>query len=192
MTAESFGAHMPASPTLDDLAVMAAADVHGHRYELSPEGVLSVMPPAGVAHAIVASKLLAWFVLAGWAAEQVLQNCGLRTELQDGTGGRVPDLTVWSAAPAAGLVWAPLDGLVLAVEIVSPGSQTIDRLIKKDEYAEAGIPRYWIVDRDGANTVTMWESSSNGYVQTLSPQPLAWVLNSDIARDLHDRTFRSR
>ena len=187
MTAESFGAHMPASLTLDDLAVMAAADEHGHRYELSPEGDLSVMPPAGVAHAIIASKLLTWFVLAGWAADQVLQNCGLRTAVSDGTGGRVPDLTVWSTAPKSGLVWAPLDGLVLAVEIVSWGSEAIDRIIKKDEYAKAGIPRYWIVDQDGADTVTMWELAPTGYVETLpSPQPLAWVLNSDLARELRE------
>lgn len=185
MSAESFGAHMPATLTLDDLAVMAAADEHGHRYEMSPEGVLSVMPPAGVAHTIIASRLLAWFLAAGWAADQVLQNCGLRTALPDGTGGRVPDLTVWSTAPSADLVWAPLGGLVLAVEIVSRGSEAIDHIIKKDEYAKAGIPRYWTVDRNEANTVTMWELASDGYVQAApSPQPLAWLLNSDLAQKL--------
>ncbi|WP_432985869.1 Uma2 family endonuclease [Dactylosporangium sp. CA-233914] len=185
MSAESFGAHMPATLTLDDLAEMAAADGHGHRYEMSPEGVLSVMPPAGVAHTIIASKLLAWFLAAGWAADQVLQNCGLRTAVQDGVGGRVPDLTVWSTAPAVDLVWAPLEGLILAVEIVSRGSEAIDHIIKKDEYAKAGIPRYWTVDRDNANTVTMWELASDGYAQAApSPQPLAWVLNSDLAQKL--------
>jgi Uma2 family endonuclease len=176
---------MPATLTLDDLAVMAAADEYGHRYEMSPEGVLSVMPPAGVAHAIIASKLLTWLVLAGWTADRVLQNCGVRTAVKDGTGGRVPDLTVWSVAPNPGLVWAPINGLVLAVEIVSRGSEAIDQIIKKDEYAKAGIPRYWIVDRDSANTVTMWELAAGGYTATLpSPQPLAWVLNSDPAQHL--------
>jgi Uma2 family endonuclease len=185
MTAESFGSHMPATLTLDDLAVMAAADEHGHRYEMSPEGVVSIMPPAGVAHAIIASKLLGWFLLAGWAADQVLQNCGVRTAVPDGAGGRVPDLTVWSAPPSSGLVWAPLDGLLLAIEIVSRGSEAIDQIIKKDEYAKAGIPRYWLVDRDSANTVTMWDHTPNGYVPSLpSPQPLAWVLNSNLAEQL--------
>ncbi|GAA3448202.1 Uma2 family endonuclease [Dactylosporangium matsuzakiense] len=185
MSAESFGAQMPAVLTLDDLASMAAADPHGHRYEMSPEGVLSVMPPAGVAHTIIASKLLAWFLAAGWAAEQVLQNCGLLTAVPDGAGGRVPDLTVWSTAPSAELVWAPLDGLLLAVEIVSRGSEAIDHIIKKDEYAKAGIPRYWTVDRDNANTVTMWELVAGSYAQVaLSPQPLAWVLNSELAQQL--------
>jgi hypothetical protein len=31
----------------------------------------------------------------------------------------------------------------------------------------------------------MWELAPDGYVETLpSPQPLAWVLNSDLARNL--------
>jgi len=185
MSAESFGAHMPANLTLDDLAVMAVADEYGHRYEMSPEGVLSVMPPAGVEHAIIASRLLAWFLAAGWAADRVLQNCGLRTAVADGTGGRVPDLSVWLEAPKLGLVWAPIDKLQVAIEIVSRGSEAIDHIIKKDEYARAGIPRYWIVDRDGANTVTMWKLASGAYTATLpSPQPLAWVLNSDPAQHL--------
>jgi Uma2 family endonuclease len=162
MSAETFGAHMPADLTLDDLAAMAMADEHGHRYEMSPEGVLSVMPPAGVEHAIIAARLVGWFLVHGWPADRVLQNCGLRTSVGDGVGGRVPDLTVWSDSPTSGPVWASIDGLVLAVEIVSRGSEAIDQIIKKGEYAKAGIPHYWIVDRDSAHTVTMWRLASGG------------------------------
>jgi Uma2 family endonuclease len=36
----------------------------------------------------------------------------------------------------------------LAVEIVSPGSRRRDRILKRAEYADAGIPHYWIVDLD--------------------------------------------
>jgi Uma2 family endonuclease len=185
MSAESFGAHMPATLTLDDLTVMAVADEYGHRYEMSPEGVLSVMPPAGVDHAVIASRLLAWFLTGGWPAERILQNCGLRISVGDGAGGRVPDLTVWSEAPKSGLVWAPIDGLALAIEIVSRGSEAIDRIIKKDEYARAGIPRYWLVDRDASNTVSMWRLRDGDYEAALpTPQPLAWVLNSQPAQHL--------
>jgi Uma2 family endonuclease len=38
--------------------------------------------------------------------------------------------------------------VVLAVEIVSPGSRRLDRRVKRDEYADAGIPHYWIVELD--------------------------------------------
>jgi len=38
--------------------------------------------------------------------------------------------------------------LVLAVEIVSPGSRRLDPRVKREEYADAGIPHYWIIDLD--------------------------------------------
>ena len=34
----------------------------------------------------------------------------------------------------------------LAVEIVSPGSRRVDKVFKHSEYADAGIPHYWVVD----------------------------------------------
>jgi Uma2 family endonuclease len=37
---------------------------------------------------------------------------------------------------------------LLVVEIVSPGSRRTDNVVKRGEYADAGIPRYWIVDID--------------------------------------------
>ncbi|WP_308163449.1 Uma2 family endonuclease [Nocardia alni] len=37
-------------------------------------------------------------------------------------------------------------GAVLVVEFVSPGTRRRDRTIKRYEYADAGIPNYWIVD----------------------------------------------
>lgn len=36
----------------------------------------------------------------------------------------------------------------LAVEIVSPGSRRMDYVVKRGEYADAGIDHYWIVDLD--------------------------------------------
>lgn len=36
--------------------------------------------------------------------------------------------------------------VLLAVEIISPGSRRTDRITKRSEYAEAGIPIYWVVD----------------------------------------------
>lgn len=37
---------------------------------------------------------------------------------------------------------------LLAVEILSPGSRRMDHVLKRSEYADAGIPHYWIVDLD--------------------------------------------
>lgn len=36
--------------------------------------------------------------------------------------------------------------VLLVVEIVSPGSRRTDHVTKRGEYADAGIPHYWIVD----------------------------------------------
>jgi Uma2 family endonuclease len=137
------------------------------------------MPPPNVEHAVLANHLLAWFFAHGWALDRVLQNCGLRIATADGVGGRIPDLTIWSNAPRREAVWLTIDGLLLAVEIVSKSTEVIDRIIKKDEYARAGVPRYWLVNRDSGNTVTMWALDGGAYRQAgPSAQPLAWLLNT--------------
>ena len=38
--------------------------------------------------------------------------------------------------------------VVVAVELVSPGSRRTDHVAKRADYADAGIPHYWIVDLD--------------------------------------------
>ena len=54
--------------------------------------------------------------------------------------------------------WADIKGLSLAVEIISPSSIRIDRVIKRDFYLDAGVPEYWIVDLD-AGMVERWTAS---------------------------------
>jgi Uma2 family endonuclease len=38
--------------------------------------------------------------------------------------------------------------VLLAVEVLSDGTRRVDRVLKFSEYAEAGIPQYWMVDVD--------------------------------------------
>ncbi|MFC7549338.1 Uma2 family endonuclease [Plantactinospora sp. GCM10030261] len=183
MSAEAVGMHMPPVVTLADVAAMNAADPYGHRYETSPEGVLSVMPPPDVEHATIASRIFAWLIMAGWSAEQVLQVVGVRIPGPDGDGGRIPDLTVWREPPVRG-VWSPVTGLLLAIEIVSPGSEAMDSVTKLREYASAGIPRYWVVDRDTAHTVTMCRLDATGRYAERARMPLAWLLRTVPAEHL--------
>src|SRR5262249_42090342 len=108
MSASTIGAQMPAEITLDDVAAMAEADEH-HRYELSGEGVLSIMPPATPEHALTVSRLAHWFYLNGYGPEQVTADCSI-----DVGGGRQPDLTIWAKAKPpkrARSSYAGLDGL---------------------------------------------------------------------------------
>jgi Uma2 family endonuclease len=65
---------------------------------------------------------------------------------------RIPDLVVVTRSGLArrraegGLLRA--DEAVLAIEIVADGSQRTDHTIKHGEYADAGIPHYWILELD--------------------------------------------
>lgn len=37
--------------------------------------------------------------------------------------------------------------VLLVVEVVSPGSETTDRIVKVDQYAKAGIPFFWRIEQ---------------------------------------------
>ncbi|KLL09744.1 hypothetical protein FrCorBMG51_22835 [Protofrankia coriariae] len=54
---------------------------------------------------------------------------------------------------------------VLVVEVLSPSSLGIDRLLKRDVYARLGVPHYWIVDAD-APSITTLALTGTGYVET--------------------------
>jgi Uma2 family endonuclease len=178
MSSEAVGRYMPSVMTLDDLTAMMAADQH-HRYEISPEGVLSVMPPPGYAHAIIATRLMMWLAAAGMPAEHIAQAVGLRIRGREGgIGGRIPDLVVWGKAQVDG-VWLPVDDVLLVVEIISPGSEGIDTVTKRTEYAAAGIPQYWVVSQDQAQTVTMHHLDGAHYT-VRATMPLAWLLNTSL------------
>jgi Uma2 family endonuclease len=71
---------------------------------------------------------------------------------------RIPDLVVVTREglkrrrAEGGLLRA--DEVVLAVEIVSDGSQRTDHTIKHGEYADAGVPHYWILELDARPALT--------------------------------------
>ena len=68
--------------------------------------------------------------------------------------------------------------LLLVVEIVSPSSEAMDAVVKRTEYARAGIPRYWVVERDPALTVTLFELGAHDTYRERAKMPLAWLLNT--------------
>jgi Uma2 family endonuclease len=86
---------------------------------------------------------------------ELLQDIDVDLELvgpdQPGTARR-PDVFVVDKAEydrvdeEGGLLRA--GAVPLAIEIVSPGSRRADYKIKRDDYADAGIPHYWVLDID--------------------------------------------
>jgi Uma2 family endonuclease len=81
------------------------------------------------------------------------------------------------------MVWLPVTDVLLVVETISPGSEAADTLTKRREYASAGVPQYWTVDRDAGNTVTLYRLAGADY-QIRATTPLAWVLNTPVADHL--------
>ncbi|WP_282776143.1 MULTISPECIES: Uma2 family endonuclease [unclassified Nocardia] len=59
------------------------------------------------------------------------------------------------------------DQALLVVEVVAPGSRRADRVTKRSEYADAGIPSYWIVDPDEpVSLLPLCRTEELGYVDT--------------------------
>jgi Uma2 family endonuclease len=111
---------------------------------------LSAVPPAG-----------------GWTTDDLdsLPEDGFRRELLDGVLLVSPSPTdihqiiamrlgvaLEDSCPAEFQVYAPHE-VVLAVEIVSPTSQSMDRITKPALYAAAAIPYYWRIETDGGISV---------------------------------------
>ncbi|GLZ51496.1 hypothetical protein Acsp07_11130 [Actinomycetospora sp. NBRC 106378] len=53
----------------------------------------------------------------------------------------------------------------LAVEVLSPGSRRLDRIVKFHEYADAGIPTYLVVDPGPPVELTEFSLVEGGYRQ---------------------------
>jgi Uma2 family endonuclease len=62
---------------------------------------------------------------------------------------RQPDVLVYDTETPRRRPPIPASAALVAVEIVSPGSQSTDRIVKPLEYAAAGIRFFWRVEIDG-------------------------------------------
>lgn len=72
---------------------------------------------------------------------------GFAVRLQDvPLTNRRPDVIVYRAE-TIDLTPTRREHVLLVVEVVSPGSETTDRIVKVDQYAKAGIPFYWRIEQ---------------------------------------------
>lgn len=127
---------------------------NSRRYELR-EGVLHAIPKAACLHQRAVGALISILnpqLVDGWEAapdvEVVLVQAWPPTV-------RIPDVVV---APSAlidqNLNRVHAQDVVLALEVVSPGSSRTDRVYKAHEYSAAGIPFYWVVEIEDRVTLT--------------------------------------
>ncbi len=122
-----------------------------NRYELV-DGELRIMNPPAKRHFNITRFLVRLFedeISRQGLDMEVFAGIGVRTGLNS---SRIPDVSLvdgeeWRNIPddASAVIEAPL---LLAVEVVSPGAEQIERdyTDKVAEYQNTGIPEYWIVD----------------------------------------------
>jgi Uma2 family endonuclease len=65
----------------------------------------------------------------------------------------------------------PVSAVVLAVEVVSPGSRAMDRFTKPGLYAGAGIPYYWRVERGEGDLPEVFEFWRHPETGVYAPAP---------------------
>jgi Uma2 family endonuclease len=68
---------------------------------------------------------------------------------------RRPDVVVYRA-DTIDIMPARPEHILLVVEVVSPGSETTDRIVKAEQYARAGISYYWRVEQPSAGVPVVY------------------------------------
>jgi Uma2 family endonuclease len=151
------GAH-PGPFTIDDIFALPE---DGMRHELL-DGSIIVSPAPGWPHQVAAARLVR--ILADAIQDDAEAVETLNVKVPDGMF--IPDVLVVRAAYAGGRLLDPAD-LLMAVEITSPSSRTMDRRVKPASYAAAGIPVYWRVELEGpdAPVVIVHERKGDEYVE---------------------------
>lgn len=132
----------------------------GHRYELI-DGTLIVTPAPTRRHQRVSSRLFTK-LQASLPDDLLLVAAPTDVRLADATVFQ-PDLLVVDDAEFDRLD-VPLQPR-LVVEILSPSTSSIDRLLKFNKFQAAGCPSYWIVDPDEPR-LTAWDLVDGTYVCT--------------------------
>ncbi|MFC4020181.1 Uma2 family endonuclease [Micromonospora sp. GCM10011542] len=109
------------------------------------DGVIQVTPSPTLGHQDISLLLGLWLHSHAPADLRVAQAVGVAL---DRNASRQPDVLLRRAdVPSDRSLLRPAD-VVLAVEIVSPGTRRVDRFAKPGEYAAAGIPHYWRIEQD--------------------------------------------
>jgi len=147
-------AEAPRRWTAREVAEMQQEDRPFPRFELI-DGDLLVTPSPGSPHQFVVAEL--FFRLYGHLrghpeVRALMSPADIRL---DPTTVVQPDIFVFPRGTEPLTVWSAIRSLLLAVEVVSPGSKRRDRTIKRDFYMSRGVAEYWIVDVD-AQTIECW------------------------------------
>lgn len=126
-----------------------------HLIEYS-HGQVEVLPMPTISHqrivAFLYTQLLAFIAQFKPGAEVLF--APLKVRLWPGKY-REPDVIVILPEHSERLHEQYLDLPDLVIEIVSPDNRQLDLSVKRREYAQAGIPEYWIVDAEAERVLVL-------------------------------------
>jgi Uma2 family endonuclease len=153
------GAMAPSERGISLAEHYAAGEDSGMRRELV-DGVLITSPYASWRHALAAQRLSQ--LLEGACPPGLLVfGSPINVDREPATNLQ-PDLSV---CPLLDLdTPATIGRPLLVVEILSPSTRRFDLTLKRQIYAEMGIPSYWLVDIE-APSVTVLELAGEDYVE---------------------------
>ncbi|WP_432545906.1 Uma2 family endonuclease [Kineococcus sp. SYSU DK004] len=142
------------------------------------DGALLVRPVPGVRHQRVVGQLL--HVLGEPVAHRVLPGVNL---LRRGDTDRllVPDVVVVDAVVVGrDELWVDPSDVLLVVEVESVSTRIVDRVLKRELYAQWRVPGYWIVDPDAETVTRLVLTAERTYAEGAGPVP--WLADVDSER----------
>jgi Uma2 family endonuclease len=125
------------------------------------DGSIEVLPMPTIAHQRTVAYLYRLLILQTAALGETLF-APMRVRLREGKF-REPDLAFMLNEHAVRKNNEFWDGADLVIEVVSEDNPNRDLRIKRQDYAEAGIPEYWIVD-PRTKTVTVLKFENGMYL----------------------------
>ena len=163
---------MPAQHTEWTVEMVRALPDDGNRYEVI-DGELFVTPAPNIVHQRAVVELLDLvrpYVKSHGIGEALVSPAdvvvyGPRKFVQ-------PDLFVLPLVNGAPIrAWTEVGRLLLAVEVLSPSTEHVDRGRKRTLYRDKAVPEYWIVDT-AARAIERWRADDSP-VETLT-ESLQW------------------
>ncbi|WP_246258003.1 Uma2 family endonuclease [Amycolatopsis anabasis] len=149
--------------TVED--VLALPEDNGNRIELV-DGALLVTPAPTSGHQRLLHRLQLRMDAAVPPGTELLPGVNIRL------GERrllIPDFVVVTC-PGVDTVYFDAADVLLAAEIESPSTKVTDRVLKRELYADCGVPYYLLVNPAKVAEVVLFELASEGYKEIARSQ----------------------
>ena len=146
----------------------------GHQYELEG-GIVIVTEVPLPSHFLRVDAIRDQLTLYKLTHRGIIRVIGSGSEckllITESESERHPDLAVYKSDPpqqdrSVWRVWIP----EIVIEVVSPGSEHRDKVIKREEYLTFGVAEYWVVDPIKQEFLVLRRDGNEWNEQVLSPE----------------------